>query len=240
MSNCPFSRFLVCTFLLAALLIGCSPVGSFPAPAPVPDAGEQPGVSISRRSTAFVVNAGQIDSGVLFHTLGSATTLFFARQEVVFPLTFPGRVAELFSGLLGQGESERDVPSDFATLHLRFEGANPDTRVVGEDQLGGIVNYFIGKDPSKWHSNIPTYGSIIYERLYPGIDLVYDGSESILKGTYIVAPGADPGDICWRYDGASSVELTKGELLISVAETREAWLRNNDLPLPPIDPVVSI
>ena len=222
MSNCPFSRILVCTFLLAVLLIGCSPVGSFPASGPVPDAGEQPGVSISRRSTAFVVNAGQIDSGVLFHTLGSATSVFFARQEVVLPLASPGRVAELFSGLPGQGESERDMPSDSATLYLRFEGANPDTRVVGDDQLGGIVNYFIGKDASKWHTNIPTYGSIIYERLYPGIDLVYDGSEGILKGAYIVAPGADPGDICWRYDGASSVDLTKGELLISVAETREA------------------
>lgn len=28
--------------------------------------------------------------------------------------------------------------------------------------------------------------------------------------------------------------------LFCVAETREAWLRNNDLPLPPIDPVISI
>jgi len=59
----------------------------------------------------------------------------------------------------------------------------------------GIVNYFIGNDPANWHANIPTYGNIFYERLYPGIDLLYIGNEGILKGTYVVAPGANPGDI---------------------------------------------
>ena len=222
MSNNPLSRILVCTFLLAELLIGCSPAGGFLVTDSVPNTVEQPGVSISRRSTAFAVNAGQIDSRVLFHALGSATPLFFARQEVVFPLPSPGRAAKLSGDLLVQGESVRDTPSDSAILHLRFEGANPEARVVGEDQLTGIVNYFIGNDPSKWRTNVPTYGSITYEGLYPGIDLVYDGREGILKGTYIVAPGADTGDIRWRYDGASSVDIANGELLISVTETREA------------------
>jgi len=50
-------------------------------------------------------------------------------------------------------------------------------------------------------------------------DLLYSSSEGILKGTYVVAPGANPGDIRWSYDGVSEVELSNGELLISVAGT---------------------
>jgi len=51
--------------------------------------------------------------------------------------------------------------------------------------------------------------------------LLYDGSDGVLKGTYVVVPGANPGEIRWRYEGASSVELSEGELLISITGTDE-------------------
>ena len=217
MSNRLLSLIVLSALLLTALVVACSPLRNLSAPAPALNTD----VPTSKRSTAFVPNPGQMDPAVLFRTLGSASTLFFARHEVVFPLPFRNRVAEMLSGLLGSSKSDGVEPAELAILRLRFEGANPDTQVVGEDQLAGIVNYFIGNDPANWRTSIPTYASIVYEQLYPGIDLFYNGSEGILKGTYVVAPGANPGDIRWRYDGASKVELSKGELLISVAGTGE-------------------
>jgi hypothetical protein len=213
MSGRLFSVIILSTLLIAALLTACSP--------PVRGTDGEAGISTSRRSTAFVPNAGQMDPAVLFSTLGSASTLFFTRHEVVFPLPSSDRAAELFSGLLGLSKSEHAVPAELTSLYLHFEGASPDTQVVGEEQLPGIVNTFIGRDPAGWHTSIPTYRSIIYEQLYRGIDLLYDGSEGVLKGTYLVAPGANPGEIRWRYEGASSLELSKGELLISMAGTDE-------------------
>jgi hypothetical protein len=217
MSNRPPSVIVLSVLLLTTLLAACSLLQDLSAPAPVLDTD----VPTSKRSTAFVPNPGQTDPAVFFRTLGSASTLFFARHEVVLPLPSLNQAAEVFSGLLGPNKSERTEPADSTILRLRFGGANPDTQVIGREQLAGIVNYFIGNDPANWHTNIPTYGSIVYEQLYPGIDLLYSGSEGILKGTYVVAPGANPGDIRWRYDGASKVELSKGELLISVAGTGE-------------------
>ncbi len=35
-------------------------------------------------------------------------------------------------------------------------------------------------------------GAIVYDELYAGIDLTYNGHEGALKGTYTVAPGSDP------------------------------------------------
>jgi len=208
--------------LVAALLATCSPLRNIPASVPALDAGQQPGVLASKRSAAFVPNPELTNPVFLFRTLGSVGTLFFGRHEVAFPLPSPDDVATWFSGLSEAGPSDLATSAEPATLRLQFVGGNPDTHVVGEEQLPGIVNYFIGNDPTKWHTNIPTYGSIVYERLYPGIDLIYSGGEDFLKGTFVVAPGANPDDIRWRYDGASRVELSQGELLIHVAEDDKA------------------
>ncbi len=47
----------------------------------------------------------------------------------------------------------------------------------------------------------------MYEDLWPGIDLVYEGTGSRLKYNFIVHPGADPNQIRLAYQGASTVTL---------------------------------
>jgi hypothetical protein len=82
-----------------------------------------------------------------------------------------------------------------------------------------VVNYFIGGDPTKWQTNVPTYAGMSYTGLYSGIDLRYDGSDGQLKSTYVVAPGADPAQVRWRYLGARDLHLdpASGDLQITLA-----------------------
>jgi hypothetical protein len=40
---------------------------------------------------------------------------------------------------------------------LKPQGANPDVQVIPQDELPGKVNYFIGNDSTKWHTNIPIF-----------------------------------------------------------------------------------
>ena len=75
------------------------------------------------------------------------------------------------------------------------------------DQLPGIVNYFIGDDPAKWRTNIPTYAKVQYQDVYPGIDLAYYGNQGQLEYDLIVAPGADPNQIRLVFDGAEKIEV---------------------------------
>jgi hypothetical protein len=219
MFNRSLSAIALSLLLVVALVAACSPAANRPDATLTAGGSEQAGVAAGKRSTAFVPNAGQLDPAVLFRTLGSASTLFFARHEVVLSLPSPAEVTRLFSHLLRPSNAERVVPADAAILRLHFEGGNPDTQVIGQDQLAGIVNYYLGNDPAGWRTGIPTYGRIAYEQIYPGIDLLYGGSGGFLKGTYVVAPGADPGTIRWRYDGASSVKLSKGALQIRMTES---------------------
>jgi hypothetical protein len=61
------------------------------------------------------------------------------------------------------------------------------------DELPGKSNYFIGKDPKKWHTHVPTYGRVRFASIYPGVDLVYyAGQNRQLEYDFVLAPGADP------------------------------------------------
>lgn len=140
---------------------------------------------------SFVPNAGQTDPAVRFQVHSSlGGTLFFTPAEVVLSLP---------EGTHGEPSSPA-VAHRSLVVRLRFEGANPESEIRGVDPLPGVVNYYLGDDPAKWRTGVPTYAGIVYEQLYPGIDVRYDGTQGWLKGTFMVAPGADPTRIRWRYD----------------------------------------
>jgi hypothetical protein len=195
---------------------------------------------------SFVPNAGQADPAVRFQVRGLGGTLFFTPGEVVLSLPTPaqspgtsGRPAAPARApdpdVGGHPGPHRDTPTTPpappTVVRLRFEGANPVPEVTGARRLSAIVNYLIGNDPTKWRTNLPTYASIVYRELYPGIDLRYGGAEGLLKGTYTIAPGADPSLIRWHYDGATSVRVdeTTGDLLIRLPDAVKAGSEGHTL-----------
>jgi hypothetical protein len=114
-------------------------------------------------------------------------------------------------------------------MRMRLVGGSAKGRVVGLDELPGRSNYFIGNDPKKWRTNVPSYARVKYEGVYPGVDLVYYGNQRQLEYDLVVQPGADPTDIQLEVeaDGArpggaderSALWVdTKGELVIRLAD----------------------
>jgi hypothetical protein len=105
-----------------------------------------------------------------------------------------------------------------AVLKLTFAGADPGCRVEGIDELPGKVNYLTGRDPSKWHTDLPTYGGVVYRNVWAGIDLIYRGDHRQLKYDIRISPGADLKSIRLRYDGAEGIRLDKtGDLHVRTA-----------------------
>jgi hypothetical protein len=178
--------------------------------------------SYGKLPLSFEANQGQTDAKVKFLARGGGYTLFLTGDEAVLGLqarkskVSPRRVAdlhgdksqkskvesaELFQGRFSTGHPSVDRPSprgdappsatDF--LKMKLMGANANVRVSGIDLLPGKTNYFIGNDPKKWRTNVPNYRKVKYENVYPGVDLVYYGSQSgQLEYDFVVAPGADP------------------------------------------------
>jgi hypothetical protein len=91
-------------------------------------------------------------------------------------------------------------------LRLKLLRANPAAKVIGVNELPGKSNYLTGNDPKKWRTNVPTYGRVRYENIYPGVDLVYYGKKGgQLEYDFVVAPGADPGAIALAIDAGGQV-----------------------------------
>ena len=108
-------------------------------------------------------------------------------------------------------------------VRMRFLGASANARVTGEGKRIGEANYFIGKDSRRWRTNVPTYARVHYQDLYPGIDLVYYGTQRELEYDFVVRPGGNPARIRMEVSGAGELRVDdRGDL---VTNTRAGALR---------------
>jgi len=173
----------------------------------------------------FVPNAAQDDPEVRFAVRSAGHVLLFTPDQVFFQAnsTSDAEGAEE-GGRVGGAWAAAYVSGGFAlsdgsgVVKLRFSGANPGPMLEGMAPLAGVVNYFLGGDPGQWRANVPTYGALAYRGLYPGIDLIYLGTEGHLKSEFVVAPGADPGVIEMVYSGVGEAWLREdGALVLETA-----------------------
>jgi hypothetical protein len=192
-----------------------------------------PGPTLQKRAAAlseygklplsFEANRGQTDGQVKFLSRGSGFSLFLTGDEAVIALkkTGPSQIDPRRRILTPTRMADTDGSSASVKLHMQLLGANMESRVVGAAELPGKVNYFIGNDPAKWRTNVPTYAQVKYENVYPGVDLVYYGNRGRLEYDFVVAPGTDPSVIALRFRGGSDVAVDQnGELLLNSEDVR--------------------
>ena len=102
-------------------------------------------------------------------------------------------------------------------VSIEFAGARRSTATPSE-MLPGKVNYIQGRDPRSWQLGLPTFRRIVYEGVYPGIDVAYYGAQSEVEFDLMLKPGADPRKIRMNVRGADQVSVTaNGALLIHTA-----------------------
>ncbi len=215
-----FSAILaIIPFALMSLgVVSVRPANAISKPAPGNASYEYGALPLS-----FIANAGQVDSSARFQVRGSGGTLSFASDSVTLdlPVATSGAKPPTAAHSNPRGLSAITARSSAqVALRLSFDGANTNAAIVGADQLPGIANFFIGNDPSQWHTNVPTYAGVVYHNLYPGVDLSYAGHAGLLKGTYTLAAGTDLSHIRWHYVGADGVSLDTitGNLIISAPD----------------------
>ena len=145
---------------------------------------------------SFKANQGQTDAQVDFLSRGSGYTLFLTPKEAVLDLKGP------------------NTPT---ALRMQLVGANPTPDVAGLDELPGKINYLIGTDSSHWYTDVSSYARVKYQDVYPAIDLVYYGNQRQLEYDFILAPGADPGDLRLAFKGTDEITLdAQGNLVLRV------------------------
>jgi len=146
----------------------------------------------------FEANQGQSDAQVKFLSHSADSVLFLTTSEAL--LRLPGPTSTL--------------------LRMRVEGGNPEARVSGLEKLPGESNYFFGNDSKQWQTGVPHFARVSYERVYPGVDMVYYfGNQRQLEFDFVVAPGANPEIIHMSFEGARPSLDAQGDLLLEGPST---------------------
>jgi hypothetical protein len=146
---------------------------------------------------SFVPNTGQMDARVRYSAQSGRATFYFTSQEAVFSF----------------GEKAKGL-----VLRLRFLGANPNPVITGQTAQSGKINYIIGNDPARWHTNLPTYGELVYRDLWPGIDLLFGSENGQLQYEFLLRPGARVRDIQLAYRGAKNLSVDgDGNLIVNTS-----------------------
>ena len=88
----------------------------------------------------------------------------------------------------------------FGGLRLLHQGARR-SRPVGVDPTGGVVNTYTA---GRTETGRLAYRAVEYRELYRGVTMRLSFEGRAVKADYIVAPGADPGVIRFRYEGIAA------------------------------------
>src|SRR5438876_6210356 len=173
--------------------------------------------SYGKLPLSFEANQRQTHQDVRFLSRGRGYSLYLTADEAVLVLTKPNPDEKRDARSLSERRDTQPQAKP-AVLRMSLVGAARKPLVSGLDPLPGKANYFVGKDPAKWRTNVPTYAKVHYREVYPGIDLVYYGNQRQLEHDFVVAPGADPKRIVLGFKGANKIEIdTQGELVLHAA-----------------------
>src|ERR1700691_636516 len=155
------------------------------------------------RPLSFEPNHGLLSSRVKYIARAPGFNLLVTDKEVALALPGRPRLAHrraVMPKLPASAYQDRLV-------RIRPIGADGARDIEGADRLAGHVNYFIGNDPAKWQSDIPTFGKVVQHSLWPGVDVVWHGNNRQLECDFVLAPRASPQSIGFAFDGARQLEL---------------------------------
>jgi hypothetical protein len=212
-----FARVLLVTGLFAATSFTQARAAAAPsAPDSSPVRNAQVAQQYAQLPFSFEAIQGQAGARTKFLSRGNGYGIDLTGDAAVLSLCraaqgTAGRNAASIGGRLRR-------PVTCEAIRMRLEGASLTAAPIGEEKLPGTINYFIGNEPAHWRTGIPTFAKVRYKGVYPGIDLVYYGSQRQLEYDFVAAPGADPRTIQLRFDPATKVRRTpSGDLVVSAA-----------------------
>jgi uncharacterized repeat protein (TIGR01451 family) len=130
---------------------------------------------------AFEINRGQTAPQVKYLARSPEGILFFTDQGVTVSVPHIG------------------------AFRMLFDGASA-AQIAAEQESIARTNYLTNKS-GKPITGVENYGALRYSGVYPGIDVRFYGQDRHLEHDFILAPGANPGQIALDFEGLDNVAL---------------------------------
>ena len=156
----------------------------------------------------WVKNEGQWDERALFSAPGYFGTTWITKDGELL------HVAVKKEECKDKTEKAKTCPSKSWVISERWVGGKVQT-IKGEEELQTKVSYFVGNDPSKHRSNLPTYRYVSLGEVWSGVEVKLKATQKTVEKLFYVKPGADPSKIVVEVGGAKGLKLSKdGEIII--------------------------
>ncbi len=142
----------------------------------------------------WVKNEGQWDEEALFSAPGYFGTTWITKDGQLVHVAVKGKESWVISERWVGGKVKAITP---------------------EEELPTKVSFFVGNDPSKHKTNLPTYRYVSLGEVWSGIEVKLKATQKTVEKLFYVKPGADPSKIVVEVDGAKGLKLSKdGEIII--------------------------
>ncbi|MBA3828841.1 MAG: PKD domain-containing protein [Taibaiella sp.] len=160
----------------------------------------------------FIPNLGQWQGGFKYTLTTAGGNVLLYNKGFEYILEDADNIRKI--NLVHHGATKEEQILKFHSYKVTFEGATTQD-IKGSKPEEFYCNYFIGNDTTRWKSKIHPFLSLDYEQLYPGINMHLSSVRGNMKYEFVVAAGTDVAQIRMRYEGQSSVNVKKGNLVIS-------------------------
>jgi hypothetical protein len=109
-------------------------------------------------------------------------------------------------------------------IGFELERANSRAQGSGLDELPGVSHYALDRDPSKWIYGVHHFAGVLYQSVYPGVDLRYHVSRGNLEFDLEAEEPSKVSSIRLKF--SEDIRLTpSGDILLRDGAMRrpEAW-----------------
>lgn len=164
----------------------------------------------------YAFNKGQWESNILYKAAINNGALFLEKDRITVAV-FDKQEYLFRKHHLHHSEDYKPKLNpylDFFAYQIVFNNSNEAVKITSENQVFGYTNYFLGKDRTKWQSNVLSYQTITYHDLYPHIDLKNYSSEANYKYDLICHPGSDLSQLSFTYKACDKIYIENGNLII--------------------------
>ncbi|MBK6754363.1 MAG: PKD domain-containing protein [Flavobacteriales bacterium] len=171
-------------------------------------------MGVAPAPATFLANEGQWLPAILFKGRSATANVSFLRDGISFSQVAPEDEEEEHE----EPHVDHHAAPEFQVWNMTFAGIDAGVRIAGERGRKSVTNYLSGSDPSKWVVHPMEYERVIYQGIYPGIDVHFYGAGLDLEYDHVLHPGADIRMIRTVYAGIESLALNvSGDLVITTA-----------------------
>lgn len=175
--------------------------------------------NVSFTNRGFVANQGQWHPDVQFMALSATgSPVWITTKGIVYDQ----------KKYMESSETDSSNPRRQGhVVRIYFHGASSNPSVYGIDQQSGYYNYIRTSDKTKWITNVPVYGRVKFQGIYPGVDILYYYEQQNLRYDLIVAPNVNSSVIKLLVEGADSLHQASDRKII--VQTSVGAIEQQDL-----------